>query len=347
VVDINTNPENPVISVRAFGEDRETVSHIAGVMIDVLRTRGIMTCAKHFPGHGDTAIDSHLSLPSLQKSLTDLEQEELYPFKKAAGQGVDSMMLAHMSVPAIDSEGIPLSISAKAVAYIREKLDFQGLLMTDALNMGGISPVGESEAGLRALEAGVDILLHPSNPYDLNDYLKYNKVQSCRERIDKFRSALAGGGDIAEPQFAGNALLSREVSEKAVKISLPVRLEDPSSIVIIREKEEFSCGIFENFLKKKFPLARHFVLKDSHIPSLDAVGDRAMTVLFSKTAAWKGQPSRWFRDAVKKLGNRTRFFVILGNPYIAQNYDVPKIYTYWCSEEAEKALIKRFDELTA
>ena len=105
VLDINTNPENPIIATRSFGEDPETVSYLGCEMIDIIQGNNVIACGKHFPGHGDTDIDSHISLPVLNKGLSELEGTELIPFRRAVASGVKMIMLGHLSVPAIDPSG--------------------------------------------------------------------------------------------------------------------------------------------------------------------------------------------------------------------------------------------------
>ncbi len=173
VLDINTNPENPIISTRAFGEDPETVSFFGCEMIKILQAHGIAACGKHFPGHGDTEVDSHISLPVVKKDLPSLEKSELVPFKKAIDAGVKMIMLGHLSVPAIDPSGIPASLSEKTVTFLREKMSFRGITITDALNMGALGKYAEEEASLMALRAGVDILLHPTDPDKIASYLEF------------------------------------------------------------------------------------------------------------------------------------------------------------------------------
>ncbi|MEZ5058046.1 MAG: glycoside hydrolase family 3 N-terminal domain-containing protein [Saprospiraceae bacterium] len=168
VVDVNNNPNNPVINNRSFGEDRINVSVKSYMYAQGLQDNGVMACAKHFPGHGDTDVDSHLDLPVFQHDFKRLDSIELYPFKVLIQHGVGSMMVAHLEVPSVDATfQLPSTLSKKVVtALLKKKLGFKGLVFTDALEMKGVTknfPCGEIE--VRALEAGNDILLLPE---DLN-----------------------------------------------------------------------------------------------------------------------------------------------------------------------------------
>ncbi|MBE9127078.1 MULTISPECIES: glycoside hydrolase family 3 protein [unclassified Coleofasciculus] len=165
VADVNNNPQNPVINVRAFGETPETVSQLACSFIQGTQDYPILTAAKHFPGHGDTATDSHLDLPVLPHSSARLNQVELPPFKAAIAAGVDAVMTAHLLIPAWD-EQYPATLSKQVLTQLlRTNLEFEGLIITDALVMGAIANrYGADEAPVLAVEAGADILLMPSNP---------------------------------------------------------------------------------------------------------------------------------------------------------------------------------------
>ncbi|MBU1008075.1 hypothetical protein KKA53_03285 [Candidatus Dependentiae bacterium] len=163
VVDINSNPKNPIIGERSFGACKEDVARKGALFAGGLRDAGVIACAKHFPGHGDTDVDSHLDLPVITHSIDRLEQEELYPFRALIDSGVGSIMTAHMSVPALDSSGRPASISRSIVTdLLRNELGFKGLIFSDAMSMGGISKLFKpEEAAFKAICAGNDILLCP------------------------------------------------------------------------------------------------------------------------------------------------------------------------------------------
>lgn len=165
VLDVNNNPENPVINDRSFGEDKYQVARHGVAMIKGMQDAGIMACAKHFPGHGDTDVDSHYDLPSINKSLAELDSLELYPFRRAIEAGVGSIMIAHLYIPAIDKKAnTPTSISYKAVTNLLQKdLGFDGLIVTDALEMKGISKYySKGQESLQSLLAGNDLMELPS-----------------------------------------------------------------------------------------------------------------------------------------------------------------------------------------
>ncbi len=165
-VDVNNNAANPVINSRSFGEDKTYVAKMGRAYMLGLQQNGIVACAKHFPGHGDTNTDSHKDLPLITKSLEQLDTLELYPFRQLISDGVNSIMVAHLEVPALDTAThVPTSLSKNTVTgLLKNKLGFNGLIFSDALVMTGVTkyfPAGEAD--LRAFAAGNDILLCPQD----------------------------------------------------------------------------------------------------------------------------------------------------------------------------------------
>ena len=166
VVDINTNPKNPIIGNRSFGENKYNVTRKASAFVKGMQSEGVMANAKHFPGHGDTASDSHKTLPQLLFDLDRLQNIELYPYTKIFDEGLASVMVAHLSVPVLEPKPEePTSISYKVITnLLKEKMGFEGLIFTDALNMKGASNYAKPGAiDLAALMAGNDMLLIPED----------------------------------------------------------------------------------------------------------------------------------------------------------------------------------------
>lgn len=162
VVDVNNNPNNPIINARSFGEDKRLVARLGIAYMNGLQQNGVIACAKHFPGHGDTEVDSHKDLPVINKSLKQLDTLELYPFKRLINAGVKSVMVAHLNVPALENEqNIPTTLSKNTVTNVlKGQLGFDGLVFTDALNMSGVTKYfAPGEVDLRAFLAGNDVLL--------------------------------------------------------------------------------------------------------------------------------------------------------------------------------------------
>lgn len=166
VVDINNNPANPVIGVRSFGEDKYKVALMGTRIMQGMQEHGIMACAKHFPGHGDVSVDSHYDLPVINKNMDQLQGLELYPFKEVFAKGIGSVMVAHLSIPAIDTTpNKPTSISYNNITNLmRNQLGYKGLTFTDALEMKGVAkyyPTGE--VAVQSIIAGNDMLCLPGD----------------------------------------------------------------------------------------------------------------------------------------------------------------------------------------
>jgi beta-N-acetylhexosaminidase len=168
VADVNSNPENPIINVRSFGEDPAQVGDLVAAYIRGARANGMLTAAKHFPGHGDTATDSHLGLAQVTGDSAHLESTELPPFRKAIDTGVDAIMVANVTVPALDSSADRVASTSPAIVtdLLKKKLGFQGIVVPDGLDMAGLTRIYGPPAGRAAVDAfkaGCDLLILPAD----------------------------------------------------------------------------------------------------------------------------------------------------------------------------------------
>lgn len=167
VADVNNNPANPIINIRSFGEDPQLVSKMVAAYIRAAEQNGILTTAKHFPGHGDTAVDSHMALGVVEGDRVRLDSIELAPFRAAIQAGVSSIMTAHLAVPGLEpNRKLPATLSRRILTdLLRDDLGFKGIIITDALEMAGVTSLyWPGEAAVRAFEAGADVLLLPPYP---------------------------------------------------------------------------------------------------------------------------------------------------------------------------------------
>jgi beta-N-acetylhexosaminidase len=190
VSDVNDNPANPIINTRSFGEDPASVSEYVENFIRGAQDNGALATAKHFPGHGDVSVDSHLSLPTVPGDRTELENMELVPFRAAIAAGVDSIMIGHLAVPAFEPDpNVPATLSYNIMTgLLRDQMGFKGLIVTDAMDMGGVTnlyPPGE--AAVRSVEGGADMVLMPPVPdaamEGLIDAVKSGRIPE--KRIDE------------------------------------------------------------------------------------------------------------------------------------------------------------------
>jgi beta-N-acetylhexosaminidase len=169
VADVNNNPDNPIINIRSFGENPQAVAAQVAAFIEGAhgdKKNYVLTAAKHFPGHGDTAVDTHIGLATINADRERLDRIELVPFKAAIAAGTDSVMTAHLAVPALAPPDLPATLSpAILTGLLRNDLGFKGIVVTDALEMGGIAKgFSAGDAAVRGLEAGADVLLMPTDP---------------------------------------------------------------------------------------------------------------------------------------------------------------------------------------
>lgn len=159
VLDVNTNPANPVIGVRSFGDDPNQVAAFGEAAVRAYENTGVFCCGKHFPGHGDTAVDSHLGLPRVEKTLEELERGELIPFRRCIAAGIPAIMSSHILFPNIEKENIPGTMSRKIITgLLKEKLGFTGLVFSDCLEMDAIRKFyGTANGTVAAIKAGIDL----------------------------------------------------------------------------------------------------------------------------------------------------------------------------------------------
>ena len=336
--DLDIEPDNPIIGTRSFGSDPERVAEYAAAWIDACQAEGVLACAKHFPGHGRTTVDSHKQLPMVGESLDTLRQTDLVPFERAIERGVASVMSAHVAFPALDPTGSPATLSRPILTnLLRNELGFQGLIVTDALIMEGVLGGGESEAVVRAVHAGCDCLLYPSNVIE--------SERAVRKAIDEKRI----DGDAIQHslerrrRWARWAALSKEMNR-------PSRDESGWSSQIAERVVHMLSGRIPNL-----PQPWHLTIVDDDIggpypaPSrdplvsalrnggidvvLDSKGEgsqagSAVVALFGDIRAWKGRPGysadakAAVRDAMREDAANNRLIVQFSHPRLADELEV-------------------------
>ena len=170
-LDLVTNPDNPIINVRGFGDEPRQVGLLGSAFIQGVKRYGGLSTAKHFPGHAETAVDSHATLPTIDVSRHRMEMNDLVPFRAAIQAGVSAVMVGHLAVPALDETGVPATMSRRIVSdLLREQLGFNGLVVTDAMMMGAVTErYDPGHAAVKALQAGCDVLLMPPEPQAVVD----------------------------------------------------------------------------------------------------------------------------------------------------------------------------------
>ena len=250
VMDTNNNPNNPVIGLRSISSDPKLVGELGSEVVKGLQDQGVSAAIKHFPGHGDTATDSHLGLPVVDKSFEEVEKLELVPFKKAANEGVDMIMTAHISYPQLEKDtaiskkdgstvGIPATLSDDILTgIIREKMHYDGIVITDAMKMQAIADhFGEEDAVVMAIKAGVDIPLMPALLQKNEDLLKLdNIIGRIKNEIDL--------GNIFENEIDNSVYRILELKQKRGILDLnqykvPLEEKIEKALKVVGNKEHF------------------------------------------------------------------------------------------------------------
>jgi beta-glucosidase-like glycosyl hydrolase len=227
LADINNNPNNPVIGYRSFGQDKERVSNFALEYLRGLNEVGVLGCLKHFPGHGNTSVDSHLDLPVLEETLEELMENELAPFIKGIENNVDSIMIGHLAVPALnDGKNISATLSKNVIEnLLRKKLCYEGLIISDALNMHSVSKLYEKKGQLEweAFNAGNDVLCFAENVAEgIQEILKnapperieesFYRLMKCKQQAGILDGNFAPNGEF---DFESTSILNRLIADKS------------------------------------------------------------------------------------------------------------------------------------
>jgi beta-glucosidase-like glycosyl hydrolase len=242
VLDVNVNEANPIINTRAFGGTPELVSRMGAAFIRGSQAGGVLTCGKHFPGHGDTHVDSHTNLGSIDASRARMEAVELVPFRAAIAAGVDGIMSAHLLIPAFEPEPLPATLSRRIMHHLlREELGFKGVAVSDALEMGGIAKnFSAEEAIVRAFNAGVDQLIMPVNNARstgiLLDAVRTGKVTEARldEAVGRLLMAKENRGILDAPPLDVNGLADRLNTREHREVALNAAL---AGVTLVRGKD--------------------------------------------------------------------------------------------------------------
>ncbi len=360
VVDVNNNPTNPVINVRAFGETPEIVGNLGTAFIRGTKEYPVLSTAKHFPGHGDTSTDSHLNLPSIPHDHDRLNQVEIPPFQKAITAGVDSVMSAHLLIPAWDAK-FPATLSPKILTeQLRQKLGFDGLIITDALIMGGVAKFATpEEIAVMAVLAGADILLMPDDP-EVAIEAVFKAVQTGKISLERIESSLKKIAFAKEKiAFSTQDIASeldnpqaQEVAKNIVKDSLITGGSLPASTTNLgKDSKPLNLIILDNALDCDF-LARHtpgitipqqlgcqLQLIDSCSPNLEFDEDQEILLqIFVRGNPFRGtaELSNSRQSLIKNLLRRKKIIALLmyGSPYLWKwlkphlSKDIPWIFSY-------------------
>jgi beta-glucosidase-like glycosyl hydrolase len=300
VCDLDIEPENPIVGTRSLGGDPQQVAADAVRWLEACQSVGVLACAKHFPGHGRTTTDSHAGLPVVDTNAETLAKTDLVPFKAAIDAGVAGVMTAHVAFPSLDSSGLPATLSPTILGKVlRGDLGFSGLIVTDALIMEGVLGGGETVAVVKALAAGCDLLLYPTD------------LAACIEALERAVSA----GDLNEKEIersierrkqwaewtiaesrpvtvtADDAVWAEQLAERVVhrlrgeQVTLPDKLE----IIVV---DDDLGGPYPAPPRKPFieALRAQGIDAEKRDAPSGAEGSAAVIALFGDIRSWKGRP---------------------------------------------------------
>ncbi len=363
VVDVNNNPDNPIICTRAFGEDPETVEWFGSQYIRRLQKSSegegldLLACAKHFPGHGDTNQDSHSVLPVIRADKARLNRVELPPFREAVRAGVGMVMIAHLLVPAFDPDK-PVTFSKKTVtALLREGMEFGGLIVSDALDMGALAgDYSQEEIAVRAVEAGMDILLHPRDAMVTRDAVagavgngrltqsriaeSVERIMAAKRRLGLFDRTRQSAAAAIAVNYEMHRLIAREIAGRAIRVvsgnkkRLPLDKGKGASCFVLDDDGANMGDVFVKGLLAKFGnvnamrLTPDSGVSGRHIEDSMSSAGAVVIAIFSKISASKGRSgiSPGLRDTAfeilraAKAGSKRTAVISFDSPYILDQF---------------------------
>ncbi len=367
VVDVNINPDNPIINTRAIGENPEQIGRLAAAFIKGCQDNGMIATAKHFPGHGDTDLDSHILLPVIKADRERLEKVELSPYRRAIEAGVGAIMVSHLVVPALDpTPNLPATLSHAILAdFLRKQMGFQGLIVTDAMEMGGVAnSYMPTEAALKAIQAGCDMVLLPLETEKVVEFLKEQvrtgvlsaerinasarRILEAKARLGLHRNRYVDVASLplklGQKNALDQALKTFEAAATLVKNDgdlLPLKPETKVAVFSLSSDrgDYFAGRTFANAVKASAPQTEiYYADADTGQEYLDDAFNKAagadiyLCALFSSLSAWKGSVGLDAKHTalIKKLKETGKPVVAVsfGSPYFLR--DFPGIDAYLC-----------------
>ncbi len=322
VADLDVLPENPIVQTRAFGDDPHRVATLVRNWIEGCQAAGALACAKHYPGHGRTAADSHISLPVVDASRESLAASDMIPFAVAAECGVAAMMTAHVAYSALDPSGAPATLSRGIMDGLRRSLGFDGLVVTDALIMDG-ALVGrrESDAAVEAVQSGVDLLLYPKDPRRVRDALISGLEGGAltpgriEEALRRYERAVAAATRSTPPVRRGpfdsaGGLADALLQQGMVRGDAPP-LSGPVDLVVV-----------DDDVGGPYPPSPSDYTAKALGPELASryTGGSRIVLVFAEPRAWKGRAGfgEGSRDALASYASDADLIVLFGHPRLVE-----------------------------
>ena len=345
--DVNSNPQNPIIGTRSFGENPEKVANLVSAMTKGFAKGGILACAKHFPGHGDTAFDSHLTMPKSEKTLEELEKCELLPFKSVIEANIPMIMTSHICFSKIDKEGLPATLSKTILTDIlREKLGFKGVIVTDSMAMDGIKKYfGYGEAIVQSIIAGADLIIACGSEEDrekaveaIKNAVKEGRItierlQESFNKIEAMKATLKTGCEMTNEEKMQIAEESAEQSIDVVLNNGMIGRKIKKTLIISPEKLKLSPHSIpteESFLPKFIEYAKTEYYKigseSEKIKEFEKIAKKFDRIILAISSYGKlTEAQRQLLNSFEKIADKT-VVVSLNNPYLTNDIKWFKSY---------------------
>jgi beta-glucosidase-like glycosyl hydrolase len=322
VADLDVLPENPIVQTRAFGADANDVATCVRQWVEGCQEAGALACAKHYPGHGRTTADSHITLPVVEASASALRSSDLLPFTVAIESGVASIMTAHVAYPALDDSGLPATLSRTLLGELRNRSRFDGLVVTDALIMdGALKGRRESDAAVEAIQAGADLLLYPNDPRRVRDALQTALASGTlsedrlNESLQRYDRAIAIASAPTPPVTRGpfdsaDALADALLKQGMARGAAPT-LTAPLDLVVV-----------DDDIGGPYPPGPSDYTHRALAPELIGryTGGSKVVLVFAEPRAWKGRAGfgEGTREALSHHASGADLIVLFAHPRLLQ-----------------------------
>ncbi|MBS9461448.1 glycoside hydrolase family 3 protein [Flagellimonas sp. 389] len=331
VVDINNNPKNPVIGYRSFGDDKNKVLVKAEAYINGMNSVGTLNAIKHFPGHGDTDTDSHLGLPVINKTREALFDNELYPYKQLIKKGVDAVMVGHLSVPGLDDSGNPSTTSSKIITdVLRTDLGFEGVIISDALNMHAVSKKYEQKGALeaKAFEAGMDMMCFSENSVQgiakITATATEKNIEDSFERVWKLKEKIFLEAS-QEDHITGQSV--SELNRKIAQRSITELYGNPRDVEKFKQPEFLNLSLdnqstnhFSSKIQKEYGQTHHCLKETTIVEIKKAISRHQYIVLALFPQSIKPKNKFGIAEEVltvitEMISKKNVLIYLFGNPY--------------------------------
>ncbi|MFL5447600.1 MAG: glycoside hydrolase family 3 N-terminal domain-containing protein [Gemmatimonadales bacterium] len=318
VADLDVLPENPIVQTRAFGADPNDVATCVRQWIEGCQSAGALACAKHYPGHGRTTVDSHITLPVVEAPAAALRSADLLPFTVAIESGVASIMTAHVAYPSLDDSHLPATLSRTLLGELRGKSRFDGLVVTDALIMdGALSGRRESDAAVQAVQAGADLLLYPNDPRRVRDALEaamasgnlsQERLEESLTRYDRaLTAATAPTPPVTRGPFESADALADTLLKSGMVRGAPPTLVGPLDLVVV-----------DDDVGGPYPPSSTDYVQRALGPELIGrySGGSRVVMVFAEPRAWKGRSGLGSasREALAHYATGADLLILFGHP---------------------------------